>query len=89
MTNIIRRNAGIGEAGVFFPFTQGRVIDDWLMPSLTRLGEAWGSGEIDVAAEHFVTNIIRRNAGIGEETNRQSLAVAKEPEQQVFSVNAY
>ncbi|MGW5237750.1 MerR family transcriptional regulator [Monashia sp. NPDC004114] len=46
-----------------------RVIDDWLMPSLTRLGDAWEAGEIDVAAEHFVTAaVMRRLAALFEAT---------------------
>jgi methylmalonyl-CoA mutase cobalamin-binding subunit len=46
-----------------------RVIDDWLMPSLTRLGEAWEAGIVDVAAEHFVTAaVMRRLAGLFEAT---------------------
>lgn len=46
-----------------------RVIDDWLMPSLMTLGDAWEAGEIDVAAEHFVTAaVMRRLAALFEAT---------------------
>ena len=31
------------------------VIDQWLMPSLHRVGEAWSTGEIDVAEEHLIS----------------------------------
>jgi DNA-binding transcriptional MerR regulator/methylmalonyl-CoA mutase cobalamin-binding subunit len=45
------------------------VIDNWLMPSLTRLGEAWEIGQVDVAAEHFVTAaVMRRLAALFEAT---------------------
>jgi len=44
-----------------------RVLDDWLMPSLRRLGAAWESGEVDVAAEHFVSAaVMRRLAALFE-----------------------
>ncbi|GAA2031751.1 hypothetical protein GCM10009740_22120 [Terrabacter terrae] len=46
-----------------------RVLDDWLMPSLRRLGAAWESGEVDVAAEHFVSAaVMRRLAALFEAT---------------------
>ena len=45
------------------------VVDDWLMPSLKRLGEAWEAGEVDVAAEHFVSAaVMRRLAALFEAT---------------------
>ncbi|MBO1030786.1 MULTISPECIES: MerR family transcriptional regulator [Propionibacteriaceae] len=31
------------------------VIDQWLMPSLHRVGEAWSTGQIDVAEEHLIS----------------------------------
>jgi DNA-binding transcriptional MerR regulator len=36
------------------------VVDEWLLPSLVRLGRAWQRGEISVAGEHFVTAAIHR-----------------------------
>lgn len=36
------------------------VFDDWLTPALIRLGQAWESGEIDVAGEHFVSGSVQR-----------------------------
>lgn len=45
------------------------VLDEWLMPSLTRLGAAWEAGEVDVAAEHFVSAaVMRRLAALFEAT---------------------
>lgn len=45
------------------------VVDGWLMPSLARLGEAWETGEVDVAAEHFVSAaVMRRLAALFEAT---------------------
>ena len=45
------------------------VVDGWLMPSLTRLGKAWERGEVDVAAEHFVSAaVMRRLAALFEAT---------------------
>ncbi|WP_175539536.1 MerR family transcriptional regulator [Nocardioides exalbidus] len=36
------------------------VVDDWLMPSLVRLGEAWQQGAVTVAGEHFVSAAVLR-----------------------------
>lgn len=36
------------------------VVDDWLMPTLVRVGEAWASGTISVAGEHLVANVVMR-----------------------------
>lgn len=36
------------------------VVDDWLMPALNRIGAAWASGDISVAAEHLASNIVMR-----------------------------
>lgn len=36
------------------------VVDDWLMPALARVGQAWSAGEITVAGEHLLTNIVTR-----------------------------
>lgn len=32
-----------------------RVIDQWLMPSMHRVGEAWASGDLDVSEEHLIS----------------------------------
>ncbi|WP_175539537.1 MerR family transcriptional regulator [Nocardioides exalbidus] len=36
------------------------VVDEWLMPSLVRLGRAWQRGDVSVAGEHFVTAAVHR-----------------------------
>ena len=36
------------------------VVDEWLMPSMVRLGRAWQRGEVSVAGEHFVTAAVHR-----------------------------
>ena len=36
------------------------VVDDWLLPSLVRLGEAWQRGDISIAGEHFVSAAVLR-----------------------------
>jgi methanogenic corrinoid protein MtbC1 len=49
-------------------FSQGpldRVVDEWLMPALHRLGDAWREEQIGVAAEHFVSaGVMRRLSGL-------------------------
>lgn len=38
-------------------------VDQWLLPSLARLGEAWRRGAVSIAGEHFVTGaVVRRLA---------------------------
>lgn len=34
------------------------IVDDWLMPSMVHLGEAWQRGRVTVAGEHFVTGAV-------------------------------
>jgi hypothetical protein len=36
------------------------VVDGWLMPALGRLGRAWARGEISVAGEHLVSQMVMR-----------------------------
>lgn len=36
------------------------VVDEWLMPSLVRLGEAWQRGQVTVAGEHFISAAVHR-----------------------------
>lgn len=36
------------------------VVDQWLLPSLVELGDAWKSGEVSVAGEHMVAEAVRR-----------------------------
>ena len=35
-------------------------VDNWMMPALTRLGEAWADGRVSVAGEHLVANVLMR-----------------------------
>lgn len=35
-------------------------VDEWLLPSLVRLGKGWQRGELTVAGEHFVTAAVHR-----------------------------
>lgn len=36
------------------------VVDSWLFPTLSALGEAWARGEIDVAGEHAASHAVHR-----------------------------
>ncbi|MEO7448989.1 MAG: MerR family transcriptional regulator [Humibacillus sp.] len=36
------------------------VIDDWLMPTLKRVGEEWAQGRLTVAGEHLVAYAVQR-----------------------------
>ena len=36
------------------------VVDSWLFPTLTALGEGWARGEIDVAGEHAASHAVHR-----------------------------
>ncbi|CCH76287.1 putative transcriptional regulator [Nostocoides japonicum T1-X7] len=36
------------------------VVDDWLMPALRELGEAWADGRVTVAGEHLVAHAVQR-----------------------------
>lgn len=36
------------------------VVDSWLFPTLSALGEAWARGEIDVAGEHAASHAVQR-----------------------------
>lgn len=48
----------LGEAFSLYPFEQ--VLLDLIQPSMVEVGERWHRGEINVAAEHFATQFIRR-----------------------------
>ncbi len=37
-----------------------RVVDEWLLPALGRLGDAWADGRVSVAGEHLVSYAIQR-----------------------------
>jgi methanogenic corrinoid protein MtbC1 len=36
------------------------VVDDWLMPTLELVGEAWAEGRLTVAGEHLVSYAVQR-----------------------------
>lgn len=36
------------------------VVDHWLMPALVEVGRAWAAGEVSVAGEHLVANVVTR-----------------------------
>ena len=36
------------------------VVDDWLMPALHAVGDAWARGEVSTAAEHLVAHAVLR-----------------------------
>ncbi|MFP5415319.1 MAG: MerR family transcriptional regulator [Actinomycetes bacterium] len=36
------------------------VVEDWLVPALRAIGDAWDRGEVDVAGEHFVSASVAR-----------------------------
>ena len=40
------------------------VVDEWLMPSLVRLGVAWQRGSVSVAGEHFVSAAVLRRLSL-------------------------
>lgn len=40
------------------------VVDEWLMPSLVRLGMAWQRGAVTVAGEHFVSAAVLRRLSL-------------------------
>ncbi|ADU46715.1 MerR family transcriptional regulator [Intrasporangium calvum] len=37
-----------------------RVVDDWLMPALSVIGESWADGRISIAGEHLLSHAIQR-----------------------------
>jgi len=41
------------------------VIDEWLMPALVTVGQAWVNGQLDIAQEHFIS-AAEESGGVGE-----------------------
>ncbi len=37
-----------------------RVVDDWLLPAMVAVGEAWAQGWLDVSQEHFISSGVMR-----------------------------
>ncbi len=54
--------AGIEESldGGFALGSFEHVVDSWLFPALEALGDAWASGEVDVAGEHMASHAVHR-----------------------------
>jgi len=48
----------ISEAFAIHPFEQ--VLLDVIQPTMVEIGERWHRGEVNVAAEHFATQLVRR-----------------------------
>src|SRR5215212_1396998 len=48
----------VSEAFALYPFES--VLLDLIQPSMSQVGERWHRGEINVAAEHFATQFVRR-----------------------------
>src|SRR6476660_7674268 len=44
------------------------VVDDWLMPTLALVGEAWAHGRLTVAGEHLVSYAVQRRLAAAYET---------------------
>ncbi len=55
----VRLESELGRVFASLPFED--LVDDWLMPSLVRLGEAWQAGTVSVAGEHFVSAGVHRH----------------------------
>jgi len=50
------------------------VVDDWLMPALRSIGDAWADGSLSPAAEHLAAHaVLRRLAGAFEAASRGAL----------------
>ena len=49
------------------------VVDEWLLPSLVRLGKGWQCGELTVAGEHFVTAAVHRRLAHTGDTRRAAV----------------
>ena len=47
-------DAAFGAAGFEY------VIDEWLMPALVPIGQAWEDGQLDIAQEHFISAAVMR-----------------------------
>src|SRR3712207_2379731 len=48
----------LSEAFAMYPFE--RVLLELVQPAMIEIGERWHRGEINVAAEHFATQFVRR-----------------------------
>jgi methylmalonyl-CoA mutase cobalamin-binding subunit len=55
----VRLESELGRIFTSSPFEV--LVDDWLMPSLARLGDAWQAEAVSVAGEHFVSAGLHRH----------------------------
>lgn len=60
------------------------VVDQWLLPAMRRVGEAWAAGQISVAGEHFVSHAVTRRLAAahdaaGENTGAPRIVVGLPP----------
>lgn len=56
--DLLRSESLLSEAFALYPFEQ--VLLDFIQPSMVEIGERWHRGEVNVAAEHFATQFVRR-----------------------------
>ncbi len=49
------------------------VADGWLMPALRDVGDAWESGRLDVAGEHFISQVIRGRLLLALDSSREPI----------------
>jgi MerR family transcriptional regulator, light-induced transcriptional regulator len=49
------------------------VVDEWLMPSLVELGQAWAGGRVSVAGEHLASNAAMRRLAAAYEAAASSM----------------
>ncbi len=60
---------------VFSTLSFEAAVDDWLFPTLRRIGEEWRADNFDIAAEHFASNaIMRRLSGMFEGSGAGNLS---------------
>jgi methanogenic corrinoid protein MtbC1 len=50
-----------------------RAVDEWLMPALVRLGEAWARGDASIAGEHLVSATVQRRLAAAFEAAGRAL----------------
>ncbi|HOC14134.1 MAG TPA: MerR family transcriptional regulator [Propionicimonas sp.] len=47
------------------------VVDDWMLPALARLGQAWADGKVTVAGEHLVADALMRRLAAAYDSVRR------------------
>jgi MerR family transcriptional regulator, light-induced transcriptional regulator len=74
----------ISEAFALYPFEE--VLLDLVQPAMIEVGERWHRGEINVAAEHFATEFVRRKMAsllnvFETNAHRDTIVIACAPEE--------